>query len=95
MKFSEIKDKIKNNRDFNSVKEIKEKGLRIVRNTKTGDYWLIEEEYLKPVIKSPRECKSILIKPEDLKYKVIMVHKSKQELKGKKVLDYIEWGERQ
>ena len=97
MKFSEIKDKIKNNRGFNSLKEIKEKGLRIIRNTKTGDYWLIEEEFLKPVIKSPRECKSIIIKPEDLKYKVIMCHKSKDELKNENafILDYIEWGEKE
>ncbi|HOK18587.1 MAG TPA: hypothetical protein PLW79_04855 [Caldisericia bacterium] len=97
MKFSEIKDKIKNNRGFNSLKEIKERGLRIIRNTKTGDYWLIEEEFLKPVIKSPRECKSIIIKPEDLKYKVIMCHKSKDELKNENafILDYIEWGEKE
>jgi len=97
MKFSEIKDKIKNNRGFNSLKEIKEKGLRIIRNTKTGDYWLIEEEFLKPVIKSPRECKSIIIKPEDLKYKVIMCHKSKDELKNENafILEYIEWGEKE
>jgi len=95
MKFSEIKHKIKNLGNFKSLKEIKKAGLRIVRNTKTGDYWLIEKEFLKSVIKSPRECKSILIKPEDLKYKVLMVHKSKKELKGKKVLDYIEWGEKQ
>lgn len=97
MKFLEIKNKIKNNRGFNSLKEIKEKGLRIVRNTKTGDYWLIEEEFLKPVIKSPRECKSIIIKIEDLKYKVIMCHKSKNELKKENafILDYIEWGEKE
>ena len=95
MKFSEIKHKIKNLGNFKSLKEIKKAGLRIVRNTKTGDYWLIEEEFLKPVVKSPRECKTILIKPEDLKYKVLMVQKSKKELKGKKVLDYIEWGENQ
>jgi len=95
MKFSEIKHKIKNLGDFKSLKEIKKADLRIVRNTKTGDYWLIEKEFLKPVIKSPRECRSILIKPEDLKYKVLMVHKSKKELKGKKVLDYIKWGEKQ
>ena len=95
MKFSEIKHKIKNLGDFKSLEEIKKAGLRIVKNTKTGDYWLIEEEFLKPVIKSPRECKTILIKPEDLKYKVLMVHKSKEELKGKKVLDYIEWGEKE
>ena len=97
MKFSEIKDKIKNNRGFNSLKEIKKAGLRIVKNTKTGDYWLIEEEYLKPVIKSLKECKSILVKPEDLKYKVLMCHKSKIELKKENafILDYIEWGEKQ
>jgi nucleoid DNA-binding protein len=95
MKFSEIKHKIKNLGNFKSLEEIKKAGLRIVKNTKTGDYWLIEEEFLKPVVKSPRECKTILIKPEDLKYKVLMVHKSKEELKGKKILDYIEWGEKQ
>jgi len=57
--------------------------------------WGIEEEFLKPVIKSPRECKSILIKPEDLKYKVFMCHKDKKNLKGTNALKYIEWGEKQ
>jgi len=84
---------IKNLGNFSSLKQIKEVGLRICRNTKTGNYWLIEGEFLKPVIKSPRECKSILIKPEDLKYKVFMCHKSKQELKNTKALEYIEYGE--
>jgi len=46
------------------------------------------------VIKSPRECKSIVVKPEDLKYRVLMIHKDKKDLKGKRVLDYIHWGER-
>jgi hypothetical protein len=55
----------------------------------------IEDEFLKPVIKSPRECKSIQIKQEDLKYKVFMCHKDKKELKGTNALKYIEWGEEQ
>jgi len=46
------------------------------------------------VIKSPRECKSIVVRPEDLKYRVLMIHKDKKDLKGKRVLDYIHWGER-
>ncbi|MCD6177109.1 MAG: hypothetical protein J7K29_04655 [Candidatus Cloacimonetes bacterium] len=95
MTFSEIKPRIKNLGNFDSLKEIKEAGLRICKNTKTGDYWLIEEEFLKPVIKSPRECKSILIKPEDLKYKVFLCNKSKEELEGTGALKYIEWGEEQ
>lgn len=57
--------------------------------------WGIEEEFLKPVIKSPRECKSILINPKDLKYKIFMCNKSKEELKGTNALKYIEWGEQQ
>ena len=55
--------------------------------------WEIEEEYLKPVLKSPRECKSILVKPEDLSLKVLMVHKDKEGLAGTNVLKYIEFGE--
>ena len=69
-------------------------GLLRVRN---GAGWEgeIEEEFLKPVIKSPRECRTIVIRPEDLRYRIFMCHKSKAELKGTKALEYIEWGERQ
>ena len=55
--------------------------------------WGIEEEFLKPVIKSPRECKSILIDPSRLKFKLFMCGKDKEELEGTAALDYIEWGE--
>ena len=57
--------------------------------------WGIEEEYLKPVIKSPRECRRILIDPADLKYKIFMCHKDKKDLGGTAALDYIKWGESQ
>ena len=135
MKFSAIKDKIKNNPGFKSLKEIKEGGYRIVKErdgnkyflarqgelkpllVKLGDIaevkfgiktganeffyldeerlkeWKIEKEFLKPIIKSPRECKSILIKASDLKFKVFMCHKDKKDLKGTNALKYIEWGE--
>lgn len=46
------------------------------------------------IIKSPRECKSILVDPKDLKYRVLMVHKDKNGLKGTNVLKYITEGER-
>lgn len=49
MKFSEIKHKIKNLGYFKSLKEIKDAGLRIVKNSKTGDYWLIEARLLQPI----------------------------------------------
>ena len=48
-----------------------------------------------PIIKSPRECRSILIDPHVLKSKLFLCHKSKEELKGTKALAYIQWGESQ
>jgi len=57
--------------------------------------WKIEEEFLKPVIKSPRECKGIRINPKDLKYRIFMCKKDKKDLKGTNALKYIQWGEKQ
>ena len=57
--------------------------------------WGIEKEFLKSVIKSPRECKRILIDPKDLKYKIFMCHKDKKDLNGTSALEYIKWGESQ
>jgi type I restriction-modification system DNA methylase subunit len=45
------------------------------------------------VIKSPKECESIIVDPKDLKYRVLLIHKDKGELRGTNVLKYIEWGE--
>ena len=55
--------------------------------------WGIEEEFLKPVIKSPRECRSILIDPSQLKFKLFMCGADRADLVGTAALEYIEWGE--
>ncbi len=70
------------------------KGLLHVKNS-AGWEGHIEEKFLKPLIKSPRGLKTILVREEDLRYKVFMCHKSKEELKGTYALKYIEWGEKQ
>ncbi len=57
--------------------------------------WGVEDEFLRPVVKSPRECKSILVDPARLVNKVFMCHKYKSELTGTNALAYIEWGESQ
>ena len=79
------------------VVEIAEKNPDTLISVKNGAGWdgEIEAEFLKPVIKSPRELKTIMVKIEDLNYLVFMCHKNKNELKGTKTLEYIEWGERQ
>jgi len=47
------------------------------------------------VVKSPQEVKKIVVEPKDLKNIVLMIHEDKEQLKGKNVLKYIEWGETQ
>ncbi|NOX38424.1 MAG: hypothetical protein GXO78_12900, partial [Calditrichaeota bacterium] len=93
--------RVQNLRDLKSIEEIKQRGLRVIKPSKfkknDRDYklFLVEAEYLKPVVKSPREIKSIVVKEEDLKFKVIMCHESKRELRKKNafILEYIKWGE--
>jgi len=46
------------------------------------------------VVWSGREASSILVKPQDLKYRVLMIHKDKKDLKRTQVLKYIREGER-
>lgn len=64
-------------------------------NQEMLSYWKIEEEYLRTIIKSPRECKKIFIDENDLKFKVFICNKEKDELRGTNALKYIEWGESQ
>lgn len=71
--------------------EIKKKGIE-------KEFWMHKDEkgnwIPNYVVKSPRECKSIIVDPKDLKYRVLMIHKDKKELRETNVLKYIEEGER-
>ncbi len=55
----------------------------------------IENRFLKPVIKSPKECPGIKLRCRDLKWRVFSCNKDKSELHGTKALKYINWGESQ
>jgi len=57
--------------------------------------WGIEEEFLRPVLVSPRESRTIIIDPATLRYKVFMCHKSRTRLHGSQALEYVKWGEAQ
>lgn len=57
-------------------------------------YWIqIEKEFLRPVIKSPRECKKFIVKIKDTKNKILMCDVKKEDLVNKKIIDYINWWE--
>ena len=82
MTFSAIKPKIKNLGNYKILAGIKQDGLALTYNHTHDSYWLIEREFLRTVIKSPRECKSIVVDSKDLKYKIFMCGKSREELRG-------------
>ncbi|MBN2395506.1 MAG: Eco57I restriction-modification methylase domain-containing protein [Candidatus Atribacteria bacterium] len=88
----------------NKFLKLKEIG-KVKYGTKTGynkffylsksdlDRWDIEEEYLRPVLKSPTECETYLITHESFKYHVFYCDKSKSDLNGTNALKYINYGE--
>ncbi len=58
--------------------------------------WQIEEEFVKPIIKSPKESRSIkLSKKNAPKFYIFMCNKTKNELEGTNALKYILWGEQE
>ena len=71
--------------------EIQAKGIE-------KEFWMHKDEkgnwVPNYVIKSPRECKTLIPKPENLKYRILMIHKDMKGLKGTNVLKYIKEGQR-
>ncbi len=60
-----------------------------------GEIRPIEAEHLEPEVHSLMEVNGFSVAPEDCSRHILLVDKSKDELKGTHVLDYIEWGESQ
>ncbi len=62
------------------------------------EFWMHEDEKgnLVPnhIIKSPRDCRGVIVKPDKLKV-VLMIHKDRKELARKNILRYIKEGEKQ
>lgn len=55
--------------------------------------WGIKNEFLKDVIKNPRELNISQIGKENIKYKVLMCNKDKKYLRNTSLIEYINWGE--
>jgi len=58
------------------------------------DDLMIEEEYLKPVITSPRECTSVCVDKNKLKKRAVIFNKEDKNLKDTYLIRYILWGEK-
>ncbi len=55
----------------------------------------IEDEFMWPLLKSPKELETIRVEPERLPQNALVVAKVRDELAGTNVLRYIQWGESQ
>ena len=64
----------------------------------TAKQFGIEDEYLWPLIKSPKDTNTVKVDPNDLTLRIFVCRRSKAELRKlvhKGTLKYIEWGEQQ
>jgi len=68
--------------------------LRLVESGDGGRY-VIEADYLKPLVKSTRDIRSLTIDESITKFRVLIVSDEKKALVGKHVLKYIRAGETQ
>ena len=66
-----------------------------ILDEETVSRWKLEAEFLRPVIASPKEVKSLIVRPEHLPHHLLVCSKEKHALNGTSVLAYIEWGEKQ
>lgn len=88
------KIKLRNSVKTISVARASKSEFRVVEDGK-GMTHVMEAEYLRAAVKSPRELTHLVIDPCKLKLRLLMVHEDRSSLKGKRVLDYIKYGERQ
>jgi hypothetical protein len=76
------------------ISPAKKKQLRLVESGDGGRY-VIEATYLKPLVKSTRDIKSLVVDESITKFRVLIVSDEKKALAGKHVLKYIRAGETQ
>lgn len=62
----------------------------------TIEHWKIEDEFLAPIIRTPKEAPGIAIDTENLEFKMLLCRDDIKKLKKFKGLSsYIQWGEKQ
>ena len=61
----------------------------------TINRWNLESAYMRPVMTSPLESRSVMIDPKFLPKRIFMCHHEIIDLNGTGALDYIRWGESQ
>ncbi len=80
---------------LDSIKNVTQKKLRVVQNG-FNELWLIETNFLKPMLTSPKDVSDYSVVPSKLKYSFLLVHEDKNELKKNfpYIFSYISYAEK-
>jgi type I restriction-modification system DNA methylase subunit len=87
---------VNNSGELKSLDHIKSKGLRIIENG-LNEIWLLEAEFIRPMLTSPKDCKKYEVKPSELPYCILIVEHEKKVLKEKYpyIFRYIQHAEKE
>lgn len=86
---------LNNNDGLKTIKHVIKENLRLVENG-YNELWLIEQQFLFPMLTSPKDVKTYSIKPSTLKYKLLTSSLEKKDLRNDYpyLFEYIKYGER-
>uniref|UniRef100_UPI002601A87B HsdM family class I SAM-dependent methyltransferase n=1 Tax=uncultured Flavobacterium sp. TaxID=165435 RepID=UPI002601A87B len=95
LKDSQLQAIVNIDEDINSIKQVKQFKLRIVENG-FNELWLIESQFLKPILTSPKDVTSYVVKSNSVKYCLLVVDDEKKILRKDYpyVFKYIIYAER-
>jgi hypothetical protein len=71
---------VNNFEGLQTMHEVKEKGLRLVENG-WNELWLLEQQFLQPMLTSSKEVKTYDVQPASLPHCVLLVRETKQKLR--------------
>ena len=87
---------INNTENISSIKEVKERGLKLMQNG-FNELWLIEKEFLEPILTSPKDVNNYtIIGSQKVNAKFILTNENKKALRTDfpYLFSYIRHGER-
>jgi len=95
LKNEHLKAVVYNPDELDTIKSVKHKELRVVENG-FNEFWLIENKYLKPFLKSSRDVNKYMICEGDLVSRIILIQEeSAKHIKDSKfIFHYIKHGQR-
>ncbi len=95
IKDEEIKVVVHNDGKFHTIKQLNQNKLRVVKNG-FNELWLIESQFLFPILTSPKDVNKYNIIPSGLNHRLISSEGDKRALKSNfpYLYEYIMWAER-